>query len=194
MPDRDPEIRAFIAIELPEEVKCYLRELVEDWKRLDRGVKWTRSEGIHLTLKFLGNVDRSGLEAIKEFAGPVFAGRAPFSLSVAGTGAFPNPKRPRVIWAGVDDYDRILEPMVKDLETALEPLGFEPEKRRFNPHLTIGRVKAARISSELIEAMTQMRQASGPAFHVDRGIFYQSVLKPSGAEYVPLAEFPLAER
>ncbi len=183
------EVRAFIAIELPESVKSFLVKISAELKLCGGPVKWVRPEGIHLTLKFLGSVPSDLLPRIHEAALPLFREQKPTQLHVSGLGAFPHLRRPRVVWAGLEDPAGVLSPLVNSLETVLEPLGFPKEKRPFNPHLTLGRFKSNEKSSELIEAIRQKMDIVGPSFVADHAILFESVLKPSGAEYFQLFRF-----
>jgi 2'-5' RNA ligase len=183
------EVRAFIAIELPESVKSFLVKISAELKLCGGPVKWVRPEGIHLTLKFLGSVPSDLLPRIQEAALPLFEAQQPTQLHVSGLGAFPHLRKPRVVWAGLEDPTGVLSPLVNSLETVLEPLGFPKEKRPFNPHLTLGRFKSNEKSSELIETIRQKMDIVGPSFVADHAILFESVLKPSGAEYFQLFRF-----
>ncbi len=192
MPDSRDEIRAFVAVEIPESVKDFLRELVADLKRFGENVSWTRTEGIHVTLKFLGNVGRDLAPRIESELRAVFSPVTPFELHVRGLGAFPGLARPRVIWAGLRDDSGRLAALASKVETALGPLGFNRENRPFNPHLTLGRVKAGKVGPELISVIRRNLSVSGPSFPADHAILFQSILKPSGAQYIPLRRFDFA--
>lgn len=184
------EIRAFIAIELPQGVKFFLKEVVAQLKSFGGDVRWNRPEGIHLTLKFLGNVRPEAIRAIETVLQPALTRQHPFSVGVAGLGAFPALSRPRVLWVGVTDSGARLAPLASEIEALLEPLGFPKETRGFNPHLTVGRVKSGRLPADLTAAIRQMGSLSGPGFEADSAVLFQSILEPSGARYVPLARFP----
>ena len=183
------EVRAFIAIELPEAVKSFLLKISAELKLCGGHVKWVRPEGMHLTLKFLGSVPRDLLPRIQEAALPLFKEQKPTQLHVSSIGAFPDLRRPRVVWAGLEDPAGVLSLLVNRMETVLEPLGFPKEKRPFNPHLTLGRFKSNEKSSELIETIRQKMDIVGPSFVADHAILFESVLKPSGAEYFQLFRF-----
>ena len=183
------EIRAFIAIELPEGVKFFLKELLAQLRSFGGSVRWTRPESIHLTLKFLGNVNNKLQTDLQVALTPVFTKQKPFLLTVSGVGAFPSLNKARVIWAGLEDPSGLSVALAAELEDTLEPLGFQKEKRSFTPHLTLGRVKSGIGSSELVGVMRQMSAISGPAFLADHAVLFESVLKPSGAEYSSLRRF-----
>jgi 2'-5' RNA ligase len=156
-------------------------------------VRWTRPEGIHLTLKFLGDVQADWLEDIADALRSACAPHAPFSLSIGGMGVFPNPRRPRVVWIGVDEPTGTLIRLQQDIERAISPLGFPTERRTFSPHLTLGRVKNGRGAAEL-EALGQYaKQAQVRVGEMEAHAVYlmRSDLRPSGAVYTELAEVAL---
>lgn len=183
------EIRAFIAIELPEGVKFFLKEVAAQLKSFGGDVRWTRLEGIHLTLKFLGNVQRESIQDVEKALEPALERYAPFAVGVQGVGTFPGLNRPRVLWVGVTDPSGRLAPLASNVEDLLEPLGFAKETRQFNPHLTLGRVKSGRLSPDLTNAIRQMATITGPGFEAESAVLFQSVLEPSGARYIPLSRF-----
>lgn len=136
------QIRSFIAIELPNELKLGLTQLETQLKSDKQPwVKWVNPEGIHLTLKFLGNiaVDRTGeiTRAMEE----AVHGISPFRLEVKGLGVFPNLRRVQVAWVGINGEIDKLTQLQKRIETNLTPLGFAPESRAFTPHLTLARLR-----------------------------------------------------
>ena len=182
-------VRSFVAIELPEQAKSFLTEISANLRRIDADVKWVKPESIHLTLKFLGEIHRDTIPSIERDLGPALLEFTPFRIQIIGLGAFPNLKRPRVIWAGLQDTSGTLAPLAARVEEALQPHGFKKEKRRFNPHLTLGRVRSARGQLDLVDAVRQGMDLLGPSFTVDGAVLFQSILKPSGAEYRALCRF-----
>ncbi|MGB9776513.1 MAG: RNA 2',3'-cyclic phosphodiesterase [Anaerolineae bacterium] len=187
-------IRTFIAIVLPESV---IRQLGQVQRQLERqappeSIRWVKPEGIHLTLKFLGDTPVGQLDAIRATLTAVASRTSPCAFTVGGLGCFPNARRPRVIWVGVQPMGEELASLQRAVERAMKPLGFPPEGREFTPHLTLGRVRdrippadlarlGALVSSTDIGTLGEVRAHSFALI--------QSVLKPSGAEYTPLAEF-----
>jgi 2'-5' RNA ligase len=135
-------VRCFIAVELPEEVKAGLRRIQAELRSSSQApVKWVDPGSIHLTLKFLGGVDGAKLGPITAAMEEAARGIAPFSLKVEGLGVFPNLRKVQVVWVGViGEVDR-LAGLQQRIESNLAGLGFAPEKRRFTPHLTLGRVR-----------------------------------------------------
>jgi 2'-5' RNA ligase len=136
------EIRSFIAIELPPEIRLSLARLQNKLKSGSRAsVKWVDPDSIHLTLKFLGNVDIALIEKIVSAMEEACRGVRPFSLEISGLGVFPNERRVRVVWVGLTGETATLGQLQKRLDDALAPLGFRAEARPFTPHLTLARVR-----------------------------------------------------
>jgi RNA 2',3'-cyclic 3'-phosphodiesterase len=184
-------IRAFLAVDLPEGYRACL-SAVQDYLQQSRAdVRWTSVAGIHLTLKFFGDIAEPQVEALTAAASPITGTTPPFTLGVQGVGVFPNPKSPRVIWLGLSGQTDILGQLVHSLEQAFGPLGFPPEKRKFTPHLTLGRVRSSQGREALSRSLTTVSLPEFPVFHVERLILFQSTLRPQGALYTPLRQIPL---
>jgi 2'-5' RNA ligase len=183
------EIRAFIAIELPDDVKAFLGDLVSFLKKRGADVKWVKPEGMHLTLKFLGNVRTESLESVEHASRLVFSPQTAIYLAIKNLGSFPTLKRPRVVWAGCEDAAYRLPPLVATLEDALGALGFEKEKRPYNPHLTLGRVRSNEGTAGLVAAVRERMDLVGPGFVADHAVLFESVLSPSGAQYSQICRF-----
>lgn len=176
-------IRAFIAIELPETVRQELASISSDLDRKapEKSVRWVRPENIHLTLKFLGETKLDVLDLITSGMDRVCEGSPPFDLTLDKLGCFPNPRRPRIVWVGVDGDLNLLQFLQKSIDQMLNPIGWELDKRTFHPHLTVGRVK-----NSLQVAGSQLpwgSQVESVTFPVDSLILYESFLKASGAVY-----------
>nr|MQY55587.1 RNA 2',3'-cyclic phosphodiesterase [Dehalococcoidia bacterium] len=136
------KIRAFIAIELPDPVKDSLSSLEDRLRPAEHPyVKWVDPQGIHLTLKFLGNIAADQVPRIIEAITLASQGTSPLKLQIGGLGAFPNLQRPRVIWVAVTGEVDPLIALQRGIDQALVPLGFAIEKRPFSPHLTLGRLR-----------------------------------------------------
>ena len=184
-------IRSFIAISVPETVLQAIAEAQQTLKGYDLGVRWVRKEGIHLTLKFLGNISWDDVEEIQAAMKQAAKAFSPFTVRAEGIGAFPDLKRPRVLWVGLSGEVEVIRALQRDLESQLNGLGFPREKRPFKGHLTLGRVKGrldrVRLSKAL-EALAGFRTESFTAQSVD---LFQSDLRPNGAVYSKLAEVPL---
>jgi len=136
------QIRSFIAIELPQELKLALARLRDKLKSGSRApVKWVDPDSIHLTLKFLGNIDSDITGKITSALEEAVRGTSPFSVELSGLGVFPNIRRVQVVWVGLAGEVAKLGQLQQRIETGLIPLGFAAESRSFTPHLTLGRVR-----------------------------------------------------
>jgi 2'-5' RNA ligase len=190
------QVRTFIAIELDETINAALTDLQEQLKaKVPRGsVRWVRPEGIHLTLKFLGNVPAIRIEEVEQALTLACAGFPAFSFSVRELGCFPNPRRPRVVWVGVQEESGTLAGLQKAIEDGMEKLGFAPEGRRFHAHLTLGRTQRQASSGDV-------RRLGQIVSEIDIGLLGQmearevslikSDLRPTGAVYTQLAAVEL---
>ncbi len=184
-------MRTFIAIELDSFLKKKLEEFIQRLRPKGGDVRWVKPEGMHLTLKFLGETGEESAARVKRSLERVARHHSPFRLVLSGTGAFPAGRQaPRVLWVGFEEnaHLRVLQ---EEIEKEMEELGFAREERVFHPHLTLGRVKSPfRLGSLLDEFKKETNTVFGEmvASHLT---YFQSFLKPSGAEYIVLAEYPL---
>ncbi|MCG6910786.1 MAG: RNA 2',3'-cyclic phosphodiesterase [Deltaproteobacteria bacterium] len=180
-------MRAFIAFKLPEGVTASLGSLQSRLRQYGLNLRWVRPENIHLTLKFLGNVDPDRRESLAAVLRQVSGNHQGLSLQAKGLGVFPTIRKARVLWSGVHgDTDR-LHDFHDDLEHALAAEGFEPEKRSFRGHLTLGRVKGRIRPQQLAGAIESNGSFSSSPFSAERVTLFRSELKPSGAEYTEIA-------
>jgi 2'-5' RNA ligase len=193
-------IRAFIAIDIPDDVRVAIGEAQARLKRAHVGVKisWTKIDNLHLTLQFLGYIEEAVVEKIKTALQSVAAQHQPFELSVHGAGAFPNENRPRVIWVGCNDAEGGLNSLAQAVQTVMEPLGFEPEHREFSAHLTLGRVKPAPMKSgfprpdvALTRAVDSLKDKSFGTLRVEAIHLFESQLHPEGSIYTRLSSHAL---
>jgi 2'-5' RNA ligase len=190
-------IRSFVAIEVPDLTKDVLAKVGEELRRKvpERSVRWTRVSGIHLTLKFLGNVAEPDLGAIKETLALVAQRHAPFSFTIGGLGCFPNERRPRVLWVGIQEQTGALKALQRDVEKSLVPLGFQRERRGFHPHLTLGRTRRgvhSDIQRDLGEVVTGTNISELDRIAITCFRLMRSDLHPDGAVYTAMAEFSLS--
>ncbi len=185
-------IRAFVAIELSQDLKEQLKGLAARVRSLHLDGRIPRPEFIHLTLKFLGEVDRDQITSIQEALRESVRQFEPFELQVGGLGTFPDLRRPRVLWIGVEEC-QCLWKFKQALETKLEALGFPRDNRSFRPHLTLMRLKSA-PTPELLAGFLRSEAQNGRlgVLGVTEVQLYQSVLKPQGAEYHKLVTVKLA--
>ncbi|TET99179.1 MAG: RNA 2',3'-cyclic phosphodiesterase [Anaerolineales bacterium] len=192
-------MRAFIAVNIPLEVKGNLQEEIGRLRTLIRGgpVRWVRPEGIHLTLKFLGEISNSNLGEIGQVLEREVNRHPFFTLRVGGFGCFPNRRRPRVLWIGITEENGTLAQVQTAIEEKLVPLGFGKEGRPFHPHLTLGRVRRNISMSELPQlqdAVDEFVVGQIGHFEVSELHLIRSILRSSGAEYSTLMEFPLGSK
>jgi len=195
---RPETLRTFIAVPLSKAVTQELDKLQRRLMRAcpARAVRWVPAENIHLTMHFLGDILPERIEPIKEALTVVARNVPPFSFTAGQLGAFPNTNRPRVVWVGVSDTASWLALLHEAVDESLERLGFQRETRRFSPHLTLGRIQR-RAGPEDVRNVGKTLSATQVGtlgiVPVETLIFFQSVLKPSGAEYAPLATFKLGK-
>lgn len=183
-------MRLFVALDLPDEVRSALSELITKLKPLSRGARWVPPESLHVTLKFIGWIGDDKLQPTQEILASIRSSQ-PVELNFRGSGFFPNERRPRVFWCGLEASPNLAE-IAAALETALVPLGIEADTRPYTPHLTLARFKSSEGVAALVKAAgsLKMRDFGGTTatnFHL-----YESLLKSSGAQYNRLASFPFA--
>lgn len=185
-------MRSFIAIKIPGDIQKKLQGIQDKLKQSAAHVSWVPPENIHLTLKFLGNIEETQVDGIVAGIRDSTKGVSSFQLQVGYAGAFPNIRFPRVIWIGVsDDEDDSLKTLQAELSNNLAPLGFEAEQERFQPHLTLGRVRSQKNRSNLLRAVESMLNIWVGEISVRNVYLIKSELKPTGAEYTDLAEIAL---
>jgi len=184
-------IRAFLALDPPEEILREIGRVQDRLRKLIHGdLRWVRPEGIHLTLKFFGDVPENAVADISAVAGPAAAAVGPFELAIGGTGVFPDPSRPRVVWLGMNGEVAQLATFQQGLERALREIGFPPEERPFRPHLTLGRIKSPKGLTGLTEALEKEKTYTAGLFTASVLSLFQSELTPRGAVYTRLAVYP----
>jgi RNA 2',3'-cyclic 3'-phosphodiesterase len=184
-------IRAFLAIELPDDLRSGLAQVQEELKRSRADVRWVAPGNIHLTLKFFGNVPDDEIDGLAQAAREAAAETAPLRLKATVAGAFPSPTAPRVVWLGLGGDLVPLTQLFYRLEKAFAALGYPPEGRAFNPHLTLGRVKSPANRERLAKMLAKLPPVDWPPFEVKELILFQSVLSPKGSTYTPLQLIPL---
>lgn len=191
------QIRIFIAIELPHEVKVELASLEN---RLKEGrhsfVKWVAPDSIHLTLKFLGNIAPARVPQIVASLAVAAQGISPFNLQLGGLGAFPNLNRPRVIWVGIEGDAEKLALLQRNVDSSLSALGFASDSRAFSPHLTLGRLREKVSPGEsqgFGQGVSSIEAVQGSSFQVRSFALIKSRLTQEGAIYSRLASIELKE-
>ncbi len=191
------QIRTFIAIELDDAQKHALADLQSQLKRerASSAIRWTAAENIHLTLKFLGDMDSEKMPALQKAVADACTSTPPFVLKLDGAGAFPNLNRPNVVWVGVQGDVETASKLAQKIDDACAALGFTREERPFSPHLTLGRVKrdASTRERQWIGEMIAKAQArelgeplhnsQGQVCRVERVSVMKSELRPGGSVY-----------
>ena len=186
-------IRTFVAVETSQAVRRRAEELGRALAAAPADVKWVKWDNLHLTLKFLGDVDAREVHHVCEAVRRVAEEAAPFALEMRGAGAFPNAGRPRTIWLGAGAGHEPLEALQEKLESALEALGFRREARRFQVHLTIGRVRRGpRGIAELGKLIAEQADFPAGRMRVAELVTFSSVLGPSGPTYEALSRAKLS--
>jgi 2'-5' RNA ligase len=188
-------IRTFVAVELGDDLRRSLIALQERLKRDLRSgrVEWTRPEALHVTLKFLGDIEEAQVAPIHEALTAAFTGQARFTVEVDGIGTFPTARDPRIIWAGLkaSGPEHPLLSLSSAVERALLPLGFPAEDRPFHPHVTLGRVKdGGRAVAEALRSSGGYATTSGTgrigSLTVEQVALMRSELRPTGSVYTRL--------
>ncbi len=174
-------------MDVPQDVRRALGDLIAKLEKTGRGARWMRPEGIHITLKFIGEVPDETVEKVKVILAGVRS-PAPVQMSFRETGFFPNARHPRVFWAGIEATPN-LAGMAGEIERRLEPVGIAAENRAFRPHLTLARFKSEEGLTHLRATIEQLAPFDFGAARATQFYLYQSVLKRDGAEYTRLATF-----
>jgi 2'-5' RNA ligase len=176
-------MRLFLAVFPPADVQRAAAEIIDALRRPGDSVSWVKPDNLHYTLRFIGEVGEDGARRIAEAAHAAAGSCAAFDAVLGGVGAFPNARRARVLWLGMTAGDRELVALAKALEHALDSRGFEPERRAFSPHLTIGRVRESRDDWTPRLAEAPEADPVRTRFRVDRLCVVESRLNPKGSIY-----------
>lgn len=193
MPDGET-VRSFLAIDPPEAVRRNIARIQEALKRNIRGtISWVRPEGMHLTLKFLGNIGESDVQAVAAaVAGPA-AATPVLKLNVQGLGVFPGPRRPRVLWIGTGgDIERLIA-LQKAVDLGCEACGFTKEERPFQAHLTLARIKSPQGVAGIERMLAEKGTGAAGAFEARSLTLFKSELTRKGAVYTELLRFPFQD-
>lgn len=179
-------MRAFLAVEIPQHVRKHVWRIVEGEKKKDMPIKWAKLENMHITLKFLGEIDEKQQAnislAVKQIAGQ----HESFAVNLKDIGCFPNPKYPRVLWVGVEKGSEALCALAREIDEQLVSLGFKQEKR-FHPHITIARMRKPCAVEDIMR-----HSIVTDTFKAKAVVLFKSTLTPQGPIYEPLEVFPLA--
>jgi 2'-5' RNA ligase len=176
-------LRLFLAIPIAPDILDALDEGIDTLREARAPVRWVRREGMHLTVKFLGDTESKKIASLAQALDTVCGEFEPFPISVAGIGAYPSMRRPRVVWAGVEEFSGTLLRLAGGVEDACAQLGWPREKREFSPHVTVGRVKGKINISRLAQAVGTMEDNLWGTQTVNSLVLYSSELKLGGAVY-----------
>lgn len=175
-------MRCFIAVDIDQpELRARLREIQVGLDSLGCGLKLVEPENIHVTLRFLGEIPSSLASEVAKTLDKVRAN--PFTLTLRGLGAFPSPSRPRVVWVGVGEGSAELSSLHRQVESLIKPLGFQPEREPFTPHITLARVKVPRNLSSLARFIAERSDVEVGSMRVEEVKLKRSTLTPSGPIY-----------
>ena len=186
------EIRCFIALNLPSEIKGRLAEIEARLKEARADVSWVKPENVHLTLKFLGGVEEARVPLVKRAVQEGLGREGPLVLTLAGLGVFPNPRSPRVVWVGVGGDTERLQNLQERLEQALGEVGFPREARSFSPHITLGRMRSRQGAASLMELVGHLGANEVGSLKAESIELMRSQLHPAGAVYTILESFSLS--
>ena len=183
-------MRLFVALSIDEKIKDVLKCAAEELRAARAPVRWVKPDGIHLTLKFLGETPDDRTAPLISALEGITPGVYPFPITFSGMGAFPNLSNPRTIWAGVLEQSGSLERVWKSLDNVSAAMGWKKERRGFNPHVTLGRVKG-NINLKQLASAVRNRQNSVWGEQEARGLtLFRSYLEPGGARYEVIRFIP----
>lgn len=179
-------IRSFIAIEISDETRNNLRSTISELREVKADVKWVSTVNLHITLKFLGNIKDDEIPKIMDIIRESSLGIEPFDLFIEGLGAFPDLKRPKVIFVNIKEENNNLFTLHERLEDKLSYLGVEKELREYKPHLTIGRVRSRRYIDKLVNSIEMHKKDVIGNEQIESIVLMMSELLPKGPEYTKL--------
>ena len=187
------EMRSFLAFELPSEIKNAVAQVSETLKKSRLDVRWVKVDNIHLTVVFMGNTNADDMPAIQDDVKKVCSQYGSFDISLKGIGCFPNRRRPRVMWIGLDGDLERMGRFRDDLQDQLKSFGIKVEKRKFKPHLTLGRFRSSKKTViDLDDIISEHETLNSPFFTLNALNLFKSDLKPGGAVYTKLETWPLS--
>ena len=187
------EIRSFLAFDLPPEIRTIIARVSGELRKSSLDVRWVKVENIHLTVVFMGNIKTEDITPIGDVVQEVCLSSCPFDVLLKGLGTFPNPRNPRILWLGFDGDLERMSHFRDALQKQLRPFGIKEEKRRFKPHLTLGRFRNyKRGDPQLDELILRYHDLTDSVFSLNELSMFRSDLKPGGAEYTKLKAWPLS--
>lgn len=187
------EIRCFLAFELPRDIRDVVFRVSQEVRRFPLDVRWVQPKSMHLTVVFLGQIKEAILGFVGDIASSLCQASAPFSLQLKGMGVFGGIRHPRVLYLGLTGDRERMARFRNDLQAGLEPLGIPQETRPYAPHLTLGRFRGKGAGpqdlSRILESYQDLSSSMCPLYEL---VLFKSDLKKTGAEYTPIASWPLS--
>ncbi len=181
-------VRSFLALPLPKEIHGYLFTLAKHIKNPSDTINWVKRSNIHITLNFLGDTNPELIEEHSQQFEALISQFSPMVLGLLDTGIFPHANKPRVLWVGAAPYDESLNTFKLELNQLVKQLGYEVDYRKFQPHITLGRVKSISRKSTFIHDFL-LEEVHDADFEVKQVTWYKSILTPIGANYETLKVF-----
>ena len=185
------KIRTFVAVPTSSTLQKRAAYLIDRLRCSDANVNWMKPDNLHLTIKFIGDVPNTEVSQVCQAVGTAVGSHGPFAVSYEGMGAFPNCERPKVIWLGVTQGSERLMQLHASVDNSLCDLGILPERRPYQPHLTVGRLRRPVPSPQLGELMAQYEEFSAGTVVVKELLVMASFLGRGGPTYDVMARFPL---
>ena len=184
------KIRAFIAVETP--ISTEINQVINEIKKTQIDAKLVETENMHLTLKFLGDIDENLTEDIEKIIKDTVENVQPFQLTLKNMGVFPNQNYIKVLWVGVENAE-ILKQIAETINTKLQKLGFEKEKRPFSVHLTIARIKSAKNKEKIIQLINKYQNIEFQKIQINKILLKKSILTQKGPIYTNLKEIIIGD-
>lgn len=183
------EIRAFLAVDLDDDLKPRINKIIKEFKQIDTKIKYVELANLHLTLKFFGDIDTNGLKLLEDAIANVVSDFEPFNIKISGCGAFPNSNHIKVIWVGIED-DSILKDLHDKMDKEFARIGFDKD-RKFSTHLTIGRMKSAKNKDKVKSTIEEFGNVEIGEMEVSQISLKKSTLTPRGPIYEDISIFEL---
>ena len=186
------KIRTFVAVPTSSTVQKRAADLIDRLRDSEENVSWVNPDNLHLTIKFLGDVPNTEVSQVCQAVGRAASSHGPFSVSYEGMGAFPNRERPKVVWIGVGQGSEPLVNLHASVDSSLCNLGFPPDRRSYQPHITVGRLRRPVSGQQLCELMEQYESFSVGTVEVNELLVMASFLDKGGPSYDVMARFQLS--
>ena len=183
-------MRLFIAVDTPEDVRRELARVREHLRASRADARWEPDEKLHCTLKFIGDLPDRQAGPLGDALAAETRNAAPFDVRYAGVGCFPDKRRPRIVWAGIQDPAGGIQALAALADRVCRTFGVPPEDRPFHPHVTLGRIRSLVSSDDLLSRMDSIT-FEGPTVRIGEILLVRSTLKPSGSVYTVVRRFPL---